>query len=154
MPKELVILMGLQGAGKSTFAKTFFAATHVYVSKDKLRNNRRPARRQRQLIEETLSHGSSVVVDNTNAIAAERVELIELGQAWNAEILGYLFLADLEECLARNRKRVGKARVPDVALFATRKRFEPPSYAEGFDRLLRVRTLPQGRFAVDQWNGT
>lgn len=46
--------------------------------------------------------------------------------------------------MERNRARDGKARVPDVALFATRKRLVPPSYAEGFDRLYSVRIAPGG----------
>jgi predicted kinase len=66
---ELVIFVGLQGAGKTTFHRTQFAASHDLVSKDRFRNNRRPARRQRQLIKEALQAGRSVVVDNTNPSA-------------------------------------------------------------------------------------
>jgi len=47
---ELVILVGLQASGKSTFYRRHLSGTHVLVSKDLLRNNRRPARRQVQLI--------------------------------------------------------------------------------------------------------
>jgi hypothetical protein len=43
----------------------------------------------------------------------------------------------------------GRARVPDVALYATRKRLEPPAHAEGFDRLFRVRTGGAGRWQVE-----
>jgi predicted kinase len=50
---EVVLLVGLQGSGMSTFYRTHHAATHVLVSKDRLRNNRRPRRRQMQLIERT-----------------------------------------------------------------------------------------------------
>ena len=39
---DLVILMGLQGAGKSSFYRAHFAATHTLVSKDRFPNNRRP----------------------------------------------------------------------------------------------------------------
>ena len=69
---ELVIFVGLQGAGKSTFYRTFFASTHDLVSKDRLRNNRKPARRQVHLIEEALAAGRSVVIDNTNPTAEDR----------------------------------------------------------------------------------
>src|SRR5262249_13450043 len=74
---ELVVLIGLQGSGKSTFYRTFYAATHVLVSKDCFRNNRRPQRMQMQLIEQALLEGRSVVVDNTNPTAEDRVPLIE-----------------------------------------------------------------------------
>jgi len=44
-PMEIVILVGLQGSGKSSFRRSRFDATHVVVSKDNFRSNRRPARR-------------------------------------------------------------------------------------------------------------
>ena len=73
---ELVIFVGLQGAGKSSFYRARFAASHVLVSKDRLRNNRRPSRRQGQLIEEALQTGRSVVVDNTNPTVQDRPRLV------------------------------------------------------------------------------
>ena len=33
----------------------------------------------------------------------------------------------------RNAGREGKAKVPSVAIYATRKKLQPPSYAEDFD---------------------
>jgi predicted kinase len=148
---ELVILIGLQGAGKSTFYQRRLAQTHAWVSKDRLRNNRNPGRRQRQLIEEALAAGQSVVVDNTNPTQADRAELIALGRSLGATITGYYFESRLADCQERNRKRTGKAQVPDVALFATRKQLCPPARAEGFDRLFFVR-LVDGDFEVVDWD--
>ncbi len=148
---ELVILIGLQGAGKSSFYRARFAATHAWVSKDHFPNNRRPARRQRHLIEEALGAGRSVVVDNTNANQADRAELIALGRAFGARVVGYYFESRLNDCLERNRQRMGKRRVPDVALYATCKRLVAPSPAEGFDELFFVRLLGDDRFEVCEW---
>jgi hypothetical protein len=50
--------------------------------------------------------------------------------------------------VARNRGREGKARVPNVAIFAIAKRLTPPSYDEGFEEIYRVRALDEGRFDV------
>jgi predicted kinase len=47
---ELAILVGLQASGKSSFYRARFAATHELVSKDLLRNNSKPERRQRRAI--------------------------------------------------------------------------------------------------------
>src|SRR5215211_6182729 len=109
---ELVIFVGLQASGKSTFFHERFAATHEHVSKDLFRNNRNPNRRQAQLIEDALEEGRSVVVDNTNPTLEDRRALIELGGEYAARIVGYYFDASVRECLRRNEAREGKARVP------------------------------------------
>jgi predicted kinase len=150
MTAEVVILVGLQASGKSAFYRDRFAQSHDLVSKDCFPNNRNPARRQRQLLESALLAGRSVVIDNTNPTAEDRLELITLARVHGAEVLGYYFSSRLEECLQRNRLREGKARVPDVALFATRKRLQIPTLAEGFDALFFVRLLESG-FTVLPW---
>jgi predicted kinase len=150
--RELVILIGLQGSGKTTFYQTHFAATHVRLSKDLLRNNRHPARRQAHLLAEALQAGRSVVVDNTNPTQEDRAALIGLGRSLGARVVGYYFASPLAECLGRNRQRTGKARVPDVALYATRKRLERPASEEGFDQLWFVGPLGDGGFEISDWD--
>lgn len=148
---ELVIFIGLQGAGKSSFYRSRFASTYDLVSKDRLRNNRRPARRQRQLIEGALQAGHSVVVDNTNPTVQDRAELIELARRHGATIIGYYFESRLEDCLERNRLRTGKEQVPDVALRTVARKLELPAYSEGFDRLYYVRLAGDDKFDVQEW---
>jgi predicted kinase len=145
---SVVVFVGLQGSGKSTFYRTFFASTHVLVSKDLLRNNRRPQRRQMLLIEEALKAGRSVVVDNTNPTKEDRAPIIALALAYGAEVVGYSFEATLEGCLERNLGRTGRAQVPEIALHATARRLRPPTRDEGFARLFRVSLAADGGFTV------
>jgi predicted kinase len=147
----VVILIGFQGAGKTTFCAQRFAGTHTLVSKDRLRNNRRPERRQRRLIEQALAERRSVVVDNTNASAAERAAIIAVARAHEARMVGYFFESPLAECRRRNDERPAERRVPDVGIFATAKRFERPRRSEGFDELWSVRTLSDLRFDVSPY---
>ncbi len=144
----MIVFIGLQGAGKSTFYRSYFAQTHVLVSKDLLQNNKRPAQRQRRLIEEALQMGQSVVVDNTNPTPEIRAELLQLGHLYNAEVIGYFFESNVRESLERNRQRQGKARVPDVAIYVTAKKLVMPTYTEGFDQLYIVRAGNDGSFIV------
>lgn len=136
--RELAILVGLQGAGKSTFCRRRLPG-HAHVSNDDFPSARDKRRRCRELIERAFRQGRSVVVDNTNATAEVRVPLIALGRAWNARVIGYYFDVPVADCLERNRRRAGKTRVPDVAIFATAKRLRPPVREEGFDELRVVR---------------
>jgi predicted kinase len=120
------------------------------VSKDLLRNNRRPQRRQEQLIAESLAAGRSVVVDNTNPSAGVRAPLIEVARKYGADVVGYFFLTDARDALRRNRTREGRERVPDVAIFTVRKHLQPPTPGEGFDRLYAVTMIEaERRFNVE-----
>jgi len=148
---ELVILIGLQATGKSTFYQTYFASTHALVSKDLFRNNKNRARRQTQLIEAALQAGHPVVVDNTNPTVEERRDLIDLGHTYGVEIIGYYFQSQLRYCLERNQQRLGKARVPEVALYTTIKKLTSPTYAEGFHKLFFVQITDAGAFEVRSW---
>jgi predicted kinase len=147
-PQEVVILVGLPGAGKTTFFRQRFADTHAHVSKDLMTNNRRPGHRQARLIAEALAAGRSVVVDNTNASRAERADIFVAARRHGARVVGYLFDCTPKECLARNALREGKARVPAVGVFATAKRLQLPDADEAFDALYVVRPLPGPSFDI------
>jgi predicted kinase len=153
---QVVILVGLPGSGKSTFHVQRFAATHVHVSRDNFPSTRNPGRRQATLLEEALTAGRDVVVDNTNLRVADRAPIIDAARRHGATVIVYVFEADVAACRERNRRRQGRARVPDVAIYAARKRLEPPSRAEGFDALIRVRTLDDMAFELraDDGEGT
>jgi predicted kinase len=145
---ELVIFVGLQASGKTSFFRERFAATHEHVSKDLFPNNRNRKGKQEQLIEAALVAGSPVVVDNTNPSVEDRLTLIELGREFGARIVGCYFDSTVRQCIERNRLRAGKEKVPDVAIYATAKRLVPPSYPEGFDELISVRITEDSAFEV------
>lgn len=145
---EVVILVGLQASGKTTFYRSRLAQTHVHVSKDLHRNARNKARRQREEIDAALGAGQNVAVDNTNLSRADRAPIVEQARAWNARVICYYFESNLEGCLARNAQREGRARVPEVAIRAFRGRLEVPSSEEGFDALWYVKLGGEGGFAV------
>lgn len=148
-PVELILFIGLQASGKTTFYRQRFSSTHIHISKDLMRNHTRPEQRQQRLIAEALAAGQSVVVDNTNPSQVVRAPLITLGRNYGAEVVGYAFEADVRGSRARNQQREGRARVPEVAIYTTLKRLHMPRYGEGFDRLYYVRILEDGGFAVE-----
>jgi predicted kinase len=142
MTPELIIFVGLQASGKSTYYQANFAATHVHVSKDLMKGTRNRDAIQLQMIEEALSEKRSVVVDNTNPTPAARAPLIALGKKHHARVIAYYFETTVKDAVARNRRREGKARVPDVALFVSAKKMVPPGLAEGFDEVRVMAPIP------------
>jgi predicted kinase len=135
MAPELIIFVGLQASGKSTYYHTHLAATHVHVSKDLMKNTRDREAKQAAMIEKALGEGRSVVVDNTNPTPAARAPLVALGRRHGARVLAFYFETTVKDAVARNRQREGKARVPDVAIFVTAKKMVPPGFQEGFDEV-------------------
>lgn len=142
------MLVGLQAAGKTTFYNRHFASTHEHVSKDLFPNARQPGTRQAQLLDTALSSGRSVVVDNTNPTVSDRADILAVAARHGARVVAYYFEPDTRGSVGRNRGREGKARVPDVAIFATAKRLIAPSCSEGFDEVYAVRADGTGNFEV------
>lgn len=139
---QLVILVGLQASGKSTYYRETLAATHLHVSKDLMPNARNRDAKQLALIEAALAEGKSVAVDNTNPTPAARAPLIALGRHYGARIVACYFETNVKDSVARNRRREGKARVPDVAIFTTAKKLVPPTFPEGFDEVHVIAAPP------------
>jgi predicted kinase len=145
---ELVVLVGLPGAGKSTFYRQRFGSSHLHVSKDNMPNRQRREQLQIELLRHALGEGQSVVVDNTNVSVEQRAGIIGEARRLGARVVGYYFECTTQECVNRNFGRQGHARIPLVGIFAAAKRLAPPSHAEGFDELHTVRPLPGERFEV------
>ena len=132
---ELIVLVGLPGSGKTTYYRAHFAATHAHVSKDLMPNAPRRDERQAREIDAALGGGKSVVVDNTNPSAEVRAPLVAIGRRHGARIVAIYFETDVRTAIMRNRQREGRARVPDVAIFTTKKKLMPPTLEEGFDEV-------------------
>ncbi|TFV65523.1 UNVERIFIED_ORG: ATP-binding protein [Bacillus sp. AZ43] len=132
-------MVGLQGAGKSTWVAGHLAGTHVVVSKDHWPRARRREARQRRVVAELLAAGRSVVVDNTNPAPDDRAPLVAAAREAGVPVRAVWVDTPADVSLARNDARTGRDRVPPVGIFATRARFVPPTLAEGFDRVDVVR---------------
>jgi predicted kinase len=132
---ELIVFVGLQAAGKTTYYHEHFAATHVHVSKDLMADTRNRETKQMQQLDQALAAGRSVVVDNTNPTRDVRAPLIAAAKRHGARAIGIWFDPHIPTSLARNRQREGRARVPDVAIFVTKKKLVAPSTDEGFDEV-------------------
>ena len=144
---ELVILIGLQGSGKSSFCHSEFGDTHLRVSLDMVRTRRR----EEAILKAALAVGQRVVVDNTNPTVEDRSKYIQWAKEHHFRTLGYYLSSKLEPCLERNRQRSGRKRVPDKGVLATYSKLVLPTVAEGFDQLYYVQ-LGENGFEVEPWS--
>jgi predicted kinase len=148
LPPECIVLVGLPGAGKTSFYRRYFAGTHVHISKDLWPNASGREARQRRLIDETLAAGHSVVVDNTNPTIADRAAVVAVARSRGAEVRCYFIDVATRVAVARNAGRTGREKVPNVAIFTVAKRLQRPTVAEGFDQLFCVQLTESRDFHV------
>lgn len=141
-----VILIGIQGSGKTTFCKQQFFTTHVRISLDMLRTRNR----EQILLNACIRARQPFVIDNTNPTSAVRAKYIEAARDARYRVIAYHFVTPLAECLRRNSLREGKERIPAVALHAAVKRLQPPDAAEGFEEIYSVELTPENQFVVKQ----
>jgi predicted kinase len=144
---EVVLFIGIQASGKSSFYAERFLDTHLRLNMDLLRTRTREAILLRAFIEAK----ASFVVDNTNPTRAERTRYIQPARDAHYRIVGYYFSTALAEAIERNAARSGRSRVPDKGVRGTYARLELPAWDEGFDELFYVRLAEGGGFAVEAW---
>lgn len=143
--KEMIIFIGIQASGKTTFYHEQLAQ-YTHISLDVLHTRNK----ERILLEECFASGKSMVIDNTNPTAADRARYISRAKENGYLITGYFFQSRISDCVERNEKREGKAKVPRTAIAATSNKLEMPGYAEGFDKLYFVH-MENGKMLVEDW---
>lgn len=144
----LLMLCGVQGSGKSTFAKALAEQLDlVMVATDAIRQEltgeyggfvasqtRQVLRLAKERVRSGLAVPERVVVyDATNATVPARRPFVLLAREQGAAVAAGYFETPLAVALARVRRRRGQARVPWHAVRQTYERFVVPSAAEGFD---------------------
>jgi predicted kinase len=144
---EAVIFIGLQGAGKSTFYKERFFATHMRINLDMLKTRHR----ERRFLETCIETRQRFVVDNTNPTRAERKVYIEAAKQTGLRVIGYYFQSKIEECHRRNVQRPAEQQIPLHGIRGAAGRLQLPSKDEGFDELYYVRIDEANRFVVEEW---
>jgi predicted kinase len=133
MNPEAIILVGLQGAGKTTYYEQHFRETHDHVSRDI------QGVREREIFRAGLAAKRSVVVDNTNATRALRAPYIRDAKAAGYRLVACYFDVPVRTAIGRNNHRQDKKPIPVPAILKTSKLIEPPDPAEDFDEIVVIR---------------
>jgi predicted kinase len=155
---DIVLICGLPGAGKSSFARTHFQ------NSGRKRINRKEIRRalfemenfgdrwseerfnnvdeylvkhvEKKIVEHLLQNRQKILIDNTSVTAASRKTYLAIAHQTHHSI-GVVFLScPASTCLARNRSREDP--IPETAISKLAAILEPPSLQEGFAERLIV----------------
>jgi predicted kinase len=142
---ELILLIGAQGAGKSSFYKERFFHTHMRINLDMLKTRHR----ERALLKSCFACKQAMVVDNTNPTKADRSKYIGAAHDAGFKVIGYFFQASIESLLARNQLRSGNARIAEAGVRSTYKALQRPTIAEGFAELFEVRLSDEFNYEIE-----
>ena len=143
---QLIIFIGIQGVGKSTFYQRQFFHSHIRLNKDMLNTNHR----LQLLFEACLASKTKTVLDKTNPTVLERADFITAAKAAGFEVIAYYFDCPFKDALARNNAREGKAKIPEVGVKGTAKKMQRPSFEEGFDNIFTVK-VGEDTFVVQEY---
>ena len=140
----LYVMIGLQGSGKSTYARDLSKRTGaIIISSDELRIKENLCgkivfRRMRELEKEYLKKGYDVILDATNVTIKRRLSYLANEFSENAYKVAIVVNRPIEICLEQNKRRTGKANIPESAIYLTANRFVYPTLSEGFNEIREI----------------
>ena len=141
---QLIILIGIQASGKTTYYLQNFFDTHIRINLDMIKTRHRES----ILFNACLESQTKCVIDNTNPTKADRARYIKPAVLKGFQIVGYFFLPNIELSIRRNEIR--KNPVPEVAIFSTLNKVQTPLFSEGYDKLFFIRSEQNNGFCVTE----
>lgn len=141
---EAIILVGVQGSGKTTFYRERFFDTHVRISLDMLRTRHR----EQLLVAACLAAKQPFVIDNTNPLPSDRARYVGAAREAGFRVVAYFFDTTFRDAIQRNNQRTGKQKIPVPAIAGAFRKLQVPRLEEGFEDVYRVTIAPEGGFVV------
>lgn len=130
---NLIVLVGIPGAGKTTMTAALFSS-HEQVSMDRLPNRSRNA--VDKMLIQLCSTGKDIVVDAANIDRITRMRFTRFAKDYGYDAHAVFIDTSLDAALARNEMRDRK--VPEGAVRAYCEKLEMPTEAEGFANVITV----------------
>lgn len=144
----LIVLCGISGSGKSTFAKLLEEQGWTVTCPDRIRaffygdesiqgDGNKVFQYAFNNMAEYGKQGYDVVFDATNTTKKARRRVIEEGQKHFDFIICYYFAPDLTKSIGNQKKR--ERRVPHDVLVRQVQQWETPTLDEGFDYVCEIK---------------
>lgn len=154
--KELIMLVGIPGSGKTTFAKKYLINkfnSAAYVSRDDIRfsflkesdgyfeHEGRVFEKYIQDIQNAIENNQTIICDATHLTERARnkvLDNLDLSKIDNIKLV--YFDIPIEKCLEYNELRVGRTKVPRGAIRRMGLSIEKPSYSEKYGLKYQIHT--------------
>ena len=151
MKPVFICIVGIPGAGKSTYVEKYKSEGYVIHASDKLRaemgdetdqsHNTEVFEILNNRIKDDLLNGKNVVCDATNLRRRNRIHLINMIRRTNCYKKCIVVATPFEECICNNASRERK--VPEDVMFRMYTNFQMPCKEEGWDEVEVVYTQPE-----------
>ena len=150
--KELVLMMGVPGSGKSTYARNILKYGDIYVSRDEIRYSMLTDEddyfaKENEVIKTFIQYIDDALIDTQyqGKVYADATHLSPKGRAQvlnqlkNKNKVSVIYLdVPLNVILARNAQREGRALVPENVIRRMYKSIILPTKAEGIEKLITI----------------
>ena len=148
---SLVLMMGVPGSGKTTYAKKFIGDNDIYVSRDEIRfelvaEDEPYFSKEDEVLKTFISKVDEgitkakryVVADATHLNAGSRAKLLKNLHNKPDNVYVLYVAVPLEVALERNAKRSGRALVPETSIRNMFQSLSLPKKEEGIDVVLQL----------------
>lgn len=133
--REIILMMGYPGSGKSTFAEnTFKNHPYIIIHGDDYKSESALKKAFKLTIEKYPD--KSIILDATHSNKKKRQIFIEIAQKESIPIRIIHLTTTIEEAMHRNLQRTKP--VPKIALYLYRKNFEKPEKSEGLYEIINI----------------
>lgn len=133
--KEMILLIGVPGSGKTTFVKKFLLPQkYVHINNDILKTKSKCL----SLLEKSLKNNNLIVVDNTNYLKKTRMEYVLLAKKYNYTIRYIVINCDIHLAKHMNYVRhiYSKGKIPLInnIVYATYKKYYSIPTKDEYDK--------------------
>ena len=144
--KEVIILIGSPGSGKSTFTENNLVPKgYIRINQDNLKSKEKVIKCLLQNIKE----GKKIVIDSTNPQKNGRSEFLKLCKDNNYPVRAFVFQVSKDlafhlnnlRAINKNRKHYS-GHVNNIPIHTFFKNFEQPEIKEGFKEIVQVNFVP------------
>ena len=133
--REIVLMMGYPGSGKSSFAeKTFIEQPYIIIHGDDYKSESQLIKAYKSAIE--MFPDKSIILDATHSSKKKRQIFIVIAQKAAVPVRLIHLTTTIEESMHRNVQR--DKPVPKIALYIYRKNFEKPEQEEGLYEIIDI----------------